>query len=162
MTTTFTDYLQTVRSADARKPLKRRRTLLPTWDEWLTFALVAIVFLSVVNSIESAEWVPGMPSLLLPSLAAMATGFVIGRTRLHEIFAHLAALVAGFGIITLQLIEFSRGETLPRCPRCGKDVFWLFLRGTLLPKPASPASKAPLAVDAARPPPPAKRRTTEG
>lgn len=113
MTTSVADYIAVMRNANtAPRPRARRKPgLIPGWEEWLTFALVVVVFLSVVNSIEDAEWVPQMPSILAPSMVALLAGFLLGRTKLHEVFAHLLAIAAGFGVVLLQLIEFSRGET---------------------------------------------------
>jgi hypothetical protein len=50
--------------------------------------------------------------------------------------------------------EFRRGDRAPRCPRCGVDVHWSFVRSTFTPPPpsvrsveAQPASDAPPAGD---------------
>ena len=42
------------------EPLK---AIIP-WEDWLTFLISTVVFLSVIHSIDSAHWVSDMPSSL--------------------------------------------------------------------------------------------------
>ncbi len=110
--TTFADYVQLVRAAQAPRPAPKAHPLIPTWEDLLTFAMVMVVFLSVVNSIEDANWVPSMPSLMLPALVALLTGFLVGRTKLHELFAHLLAIGVGAAVVAAQMVGFARGDTI--------------------------------------------------
>ena len=50
------------RAPEAPLGEQRLNSFLP-WEEWLTFAITALVFMSVVASIDSAHWVKDMPSL---------------------------------------------------------------------------------------------------
>ena len=40
---------------------------LVNWEDWLTFVICMVTFLSVARLVEAADWVQGMPSLTLIS-----------------------------------------------------------------------------------------------
>jgi len=98
-------------AAPERPSLRQRLApYLAGWEEWLTFALTAITFLSVTASVQSAHWVDGMPSLSLIGFLALLTGFALARVRVHEAFLHLAALAIGVPVVVLGALSFM-GET---------------------------------------------------
>lgn len=66
-----------------------------SWEDWLTLAIVMIVFLSVVGSINSAEWVDGMPSLFPVAAFGLLLAFFLARTGLPELAAHFLAVILG-------------------------------------------------------------------
>ena len=51
------------------------------WEDWLTFAITAVVFMSVVSSIDSAGWVRDMPSLYPVGFSALIIGYALARVR---------------------------------------------------------------------------------
>ncbi len=84
-----------------RKP--RQAPKLPAWltdwESWLTFGLVLMVFLSVAHSVDNAEWVSRMPSLMGLSFFALCTGLVLARIRAPEVILHVLALVIGATVV---------------------------------------------------------------
>lgn len=99
----WSEYIQShtvVTIPDKRPPFQIRwPAWLKDWEMWLTFSLVLIVFLSVARSIEKAEWVPGMPSLVGLSFAAICIGMALSRIRVPEVVLHVLALIIGAGVI---------------------------------------------------------------
>src|SRR5262245_6807132 len=86
-------------------PLRSMRWLLD-WESWLTLGLVMIVFLSVARSIDAANWVPQMPSLVGVSFLAILTGFFLAKVNAPQGVLHLAALAIGFLVILLLMLGF--------------------------------------------------------
>jgi transglutaminase-like putative cysteine protease len=82
------------------------------WEDWLTFALVSIVFLSVVASIDRAGWVNDMPSLYPIGFAGLLAGYALARVRLPEVLLHPVALLAGAALIYVQLIAIVPGGSV--------------------------------------------------
>lgn len=85
--------------------------MLGTWEEWLTFAVVLTVFLSVVASVQQAHWVRDMPALAPIALIGLALGFLLSRVRLPEPLIHLVALPALCGVVLLRLLADLPGDT---------------------------------------------------
>src|SRR5262245_36339641 len=89
-------------------PERERRSSLPPglmnfltdWEAWLTLGLVMLVFLSVARSIDSANWVPEMPSIMGISFIAIVTGFLLARIKVPEPLLHLASLLVGTVVVT--------------------------------------------------------------
>lgn len=75
-----------------------------SWEDWLTLAIVMIVFLSVVGSVDSAEWVDDMPSLYPIAAFGLLLAFFLARTRLPEFVAHLLAVIFGGAAILWQVL----------------------------------------------------------
>jgi len=55
-------------------PEDRLSSFLP-WEDWLTFLITAVVFMSVVSSIDGAGWVSDMPSLYPIGFSALVIGY---------------------------------------------------------------------------------------
>lgn len=95
-------------------------TLAPTWEEltsvpdpepgalrrripdfllsgetWLTFAVSVVAFGAVVASIQSANWVSEMPSLVVAGAAGLGTGWLLANTPRRALKLHAAGLAAG-------------------------------------------------------------------
>jgi transglutaminase-like putative cysteine protease len=66
-----------------------------TWETLVTLAIVMVGFLTVVRSIDSADWVPGMPSLYEIGFLGLVLGLVAAHSRIHALAAHLIALSVG-------------------------------------------------------------------
>ena len=98
-------------------------TLAPTWEEltsvaepeidgwrrympgfllsdesWLTLLLLTVAFGAVVASIESANWVSEMPSLVAAGAIGLATGWLLANMRARALTLHLVGLATGFVI----------------------------------------------------------------
>jgi transglutaminase-like putative cysteine protease len=108
----WSEYIQsrTVVTIPERRPPAQIRwpAWLTDWESWLTFGLVLMVFLSVARSIDNANWVAGMPSLVGLSFIALCTGLLLARVRVPEVVLHVLALLIGAGIVfwlTLQFID---------------------------------------------------------
>jgi len=86
-----------------------RQPAIVPWEDWLTFAIVSIVFMSVVHSIDSANWVDDMPSLYPIGFAGLIIGYALSRVRWHELLLHPIALLAGATLVYLQLLAIVPG-----------------------------------------------------
>jgi transglutaminase-like putative cysteine protease len=66
-----------------------------SWEELVTLAIVMVGFLTVVQSMSSANWVNDMPSLYPIAFLGLAVGLVMSRLKVNEILTHLIALTIG-------------------------------------------------------------------
>ena len=66
-----------------------------TWETLVTLAIVLVGFLTVVRSIDQADWVAGMPSLYSIGFFGLMIGFVAAHTRASSLLSHLVAIVLG-------------------------------------------------------------------
>jgi transglutaminase-like putative cysteine protease len=88
----------------------RLSTIIP-WEDWLTFAITAVVFMSVVASIDSANWVSSMPSLYPIGLSALIVGYALSRLKVHELLIHPIALLIGATLVFLQVLAVVPGSS---------------------------------------------------
>ena len=83
-----------------KKPAWGSRLGAFTWEEIVTLVIVMIAFVTVVQSIDNADWVAEMPSLYTIALLGLATGLGLSRLRINEAFLHVIALGVGtLGVI---------------------------------------------------------------
>jgi transglutaminase-like putative cysteine protease len=82
------------------------------WENWLTFAILSVVFMSVVASIDSANWVDDMPSLYPIGFSALIAGYAFSRIRWNELLVHPIALLAGAGLVYLQIMVIVPGGSI--------------------------------------------------
>src|SRR6476661_4799657 len=82
------------------------------WEDWLTFAIASICFLSVVHSIDSAHWVREMPSLYPIGFSALLAAYVISKVPWREVALHPIALAVGATLVFLQLMAVIPGGSL--------------------------------------------------
>jgi len=75
-----------------------------SWEDWLTFAIVLMAFLSVVGSIDSARWVEDMPSLYPIALLGLLLGFFLARLGWRETFTHPIAILLGCAGLLWQVL----------------------------------------------------------
>ena len=80
------------------------------WEDLLTFALLGVVFLAVVGSIDQAGWVDDMPSLYPIAFLGLAMGALLARLRWQEGFVHLLALSVGAGAVLGQVLAVVPGS----------------------------------------------------
>ena len=96
------------RNASGRDPapappqVEEPRRFLPAFlvsgETWLTFALVLTAFMAVAHSIESANWVREMPSLVVAGLVGLVTGWLLAHVRLPRLLLQLAAAAYGVAV----------------------------------------------------------------
>ena len=67
-----------------------------TWEDVVTLAIVMVGFLTVVRSIDSADWVDEMPSLYSIGFLGLVLGLAMAQSRIPTLIAHLLALTVGF------------------------------------------------------------------
>lgn len=96
------------RSADDGPANDRLSSIIP-WEDWLTFAITAVVFMSVVASIDSANWVTTMPSLYPIGFSALIVGYGLSRIKIHELLLHPLALLLGATLVFLQILAVVPG-----------------------------------------------------
>jgi hypothetical protein len=77
---------------------------LTAWEDWLTFLIAFVTFLGVVESVQEAEWVEGMPSLALVAFLGLLVGLLLARSPLPQIVSHPLALLAGATVVLWQLL----------------------------------------------------------
>ena len=87
------------------------RSIIP-WEDWLTFLITCVTFLSVVQSIDGAGWVEDMPSLYPIAFSAIVAGYALSRLRVHELLIHPIALLIGATLIFFQLMVLVPGGSL--------------------------------------------------
>ena len=96
------------RSDDTSGTEDRLSAFLP-WEDWLTFLITAVVFMSVVSSIDGAGWVSDMPSLYPVGFSALAIGYALSHVRRNELLLHPIALLSGAALVLLQLVAIVPG-----------------------------------------------------
>ena len=74
------------------------------WEDLITFALLGVVFLSVISSIDGANWVDDLPSLYPIAALGLVMGIVLARLRWPEGFVHLLALPLGAAAVLGQIL----------------------------------------------------------
>lgn len=82
------------------------------WRDALTLVLTAVAFLSVVWSVESANWVRDLPSLYPIGLSALVVGYGLSRVRRNQIILLPAGLLLGASILFLQLMAIISGHSV--------------------------------------------------
>ncbi len=91
-------------------------------EDWLTFGLAYLAFLSVAWSIQEAHWARTMPSLLLLGLGGLVAGWLLARLPLAWPLAWAVAVVWGL------LATFVQALFLVPGPTVGEKVEALHLR----------------------------------
>jgi transglutaminase-like putative cysteine protease len=99
------------RSPDIAPPAEQRFNSFLPWEDWLTFMITALVFMSVVASIDSARWVSDMPSLYPIGFSALIIGYALSKVRRSALLLHPLALLAGASLVLLQLVAVVPGES---------------------------------------------------
>lgn len=65
------------------------------WEDLITLVIAMIAFLTVVGSINGADWVAEMPSLFPIAFMGLMIGLILARSGINEILGHLIALSIG-------------------------------------------------------------------
>ncbi len=99
------------RRREESAPASERLSATIPWEDWLTFAITTLVFMSVVASVDSADWVSGMPSMYPIGFSALVTGHVLSRVRRPELLVHAAALLVGATLLFAQILAIIPGQT---------------------------------------------------
>jgi transglutaminase-like putative cysteine protease len=93
---TWEDIFRQTREEEMAKPSFWSRLSWVSWEEVVTLAVVLVGFLTVVRSIDNADWVTEMPSLYEIGLIGLVTGLLLSHVRyLPGLIAHLTALLVG-------------------------------------------------------------------
>jgi transglutaminase-like putative cysteine protease len=66
-----------------------------TWEDIVTLAIVMVGFLTVVRSIDSADWVDEMPSLYGIGFLGLVLGLVMAQSRIPTLLAQFVAIAVG-------------------------------------------------------------------
>jgi transglutaminase-like putative cysteine protease len=83
-----------VRPREERPP-EPTQNFLRSGEMWLTFLLVAFSQFAVVGSLEEANWVSWMPSLLSAGGLGLVTGWLLSHARIRQLWLHIAGLAIG-------------------------------------------------------------------
>ncbi len=101
------------RSDERREPREPRGPrLLMSWEDWLTLAAAALVFLSLAASIQSANLVRDMPAIVPTTIAGLVIGLFAARIAAPQIFVHPVAIVLGAGMVLLATQSYADGATI--------------------------------------------------
>jgi hypothetical protein len=93
-------------------PADERLNAIVPWEDWLTFVLTAVAFMSVAGAVDSAHWVRDLPSLYPIGLSALVVGYLLSRVRRNELLLHPIALFAGATLVFFQLMLVLNGHSL--------------------------------------------------
>ncbi|TAK81074.1 MAG: transglutaminase domain-containing protein [Dehalococcoidia bacterium] len=74
-----------------------------SWEEWLTFTLLVFLMVPVVGSLQSADWVDEMPSLVATSMWGLILGWLIAKSPLPGWMGAALGLVSA-SVTTLLLV----------------------------------------------------------
>jgi transglutaminase-like putative cysteine protease len=83
---------------------------LTAWEDWLTFLIAFLTFLGVAESVQSADWVEGMPSLALIGFLGLLCGLLLARSPLPQLVSHPLALIAGGAVVLWQVLALVPGD----------------------------------------------------
>jgi len=86
--------------------------LVMSWEDWLTFSVALIAFSTIAVSIQRADWVDNMPSLVPPALGGLLIGMLASRIRYYSIAIHPIAIALGVVLIVLSAQPYADGTTL--------------------------------------------------
>lgn len=86
--------------------------LLLSWEDWLTLAAAALVFLSLAFAVQAAEMVRDMPSIIPTTLIGLVTGLLAARIRVPQLLIHPVILVFGTGVVLLGAQPYAEGATV--------------------------------------------------
>lgn len=109
--TNVTEYFRSRPVERESGPVPSALRWLLDWESWLTLGLVMLVFLSVARSVDSAEWVPQMPSITGVSFLALLAGFLLAKVHAPQGVLHLAALAIGAVVVYLLTLRFIEAPT---------------------------------------------------
>ncbi|HEX5368538.1 MAG TPA: transglutaminase domain-containing protein [Dehalococcoidia bacterium] len=104
---TWEDIFRQTREEDKAKPSLFARLRWVSWEEVITLAIVLVGFLTVVRSIDNADWVAEMPSLYTIGFVGLITGLLLAHIRyLAGLIAHLTALIVG--LVSIAVVVSSK------------------------------------------------------
>jgi len=110
--------LETVYSPGIERPSLLSR-LLP-WRDAVTLFIVFAVSFCVVNSIDSANWVEGLPPLYPMAVFGLALGYAMARLPWRAILLYPLALLLGSTGLLIQVLAVTPDDGLKE--RCGEMV----------------------------------------
>ena len=85
-------------------------SVLGSWEDWLSFALLAATQLAFALSIARANWVAEMPSLPIAAALGLVAGSALARVRFNALPLFLAGVALGFAVavgMVMQTMELS-------------------------------------------------------
>ncbi len=86
-----------------------------SWEDIVTFTIVLIAFLTVVQSIDGANWVAEMPDLYTIAFLGLLLGTVLAKMRIPEWLAHLVAIPLGaVGVVLTATSKVAEGSAVDR------------------------------------------------
>ncbi len=100
------------RRDSVRTTTDARLSAIVPWEDWLTLIITAVVFMSVVHSVDSAHWVDNMPSLYPIAFGGLFSGYLLSRVRRHALMVQPVALVLGATLVYLQLLAVLPGGSI--------------------------------------------------
>lgn len=81
------------------------KSRLGNWQGWVNIILLFLVLEIAVLSIEQARWITPQPSLTLVLVLSLMIAWLLIRSRLPGIVAHIIALVIGGGVTAWQAYQ---------------------------------------------------------
>ena len=89
-----------------------QRTASHAWEEALTFVLAAVACMTVVASVDSANWVRGLPSLYIVGASALVIAYGLSRIRWNQLLLLPIGLFAGSSIVFFEVMSVLTGHSL--------------------------------------------------
>lgn len=87
-----------LREPDRQAPSPPSQHFLRSGEMWLTLLLVAGLLFAVIGSLEDANWVSWMPSLVAAGTLGLLTGWLLAHAPLRQIWLHLAGVAIGLSV----------------------------------------------------------------
>ena len=94
-----------------------------SWEAWITLALIILVEMPVIGSLQSSDWVEEMPSLVVAALAGALAGWTLAQSRLLSVLA--TTLGAAVGVIVTIVLVLQRVPLSDPGLGTGWDARWL-------------------------------------
>ena len=104
-TATFEDVFDSSEHAHTTGEPVRVARWWSSWESWVTLSLIALAQLPVIGSLQSSDWVPEMPSLVLIGVAAITAGWLLAQSRLHGAIASLVGVAIGVVGVTVLILQ---------------------------------------------------------
>lgn len=86
--------------------------MIMSWEDWLTLGAAFITFISVAASIQQANWVKDMPTLIPTAMTALIIGLIAARIRAHGLFILPMVVVLGIAVVILTAQPYAEGASL--------------------------------------------------
>ena len=87
-----------LREPEQKAPSPPSQLFLLSGEMWLTLLLVTVLLFAIIGSLEDANWVSWMPSLVAAGTLGLLTGWLLAHAPLRQLWLHLAGVSIGLSL----------------------------------------------------------------